>query len=225
LNGSDLTLQQLAGLSTLIIAVATVVYVVFTILLWRATKRSADAAKCSADAAKASSEAAIATVTQMRNTAEQQLRAYVCVDSATLKFPQPNVPEAQVHFKNCGQTPAYHVRGWIHTWFGEYPLKEVLPTAPDDLRKGTETLAPGRRSIFVAPQKPPLPPQYLALLGSDKFTLYVYGEIRYRDIFGKERRTQYRLLHGGSESVRKIMAKDGSEQWLLKPDTEGNETS
>lgn len=218
-------LQQLTGLSTLVIAVATVVYVIFTVFLWRQTKRSADAAKCSADAARASAEAATATVTEMRDTAEKQLRAYVCVDSATLKFPQPDIPEAQVHFRNSGQTPAYNVRGWIHTWFGEYPLKEALPNAPDDLRKGTETLAPGRRSIFVAPQKPPLPPQYLALLGTDKFTLYVYGEIRYRDIFGKERSTQYRLIHGGTEGVRNIMGKDGSAQWLLKPDIEGNETS
>ncbi len=210
-------LDRLTGLSTIVIAVATIVYVLVTVFLWHATKKSADAARDSA-------EAATAAVGQMRDTAEKQLRAYVCVDSAVLKFPQPDVPEAQVDFRNCGQTPAYDLRGWIHTWFAEYPLKEVLPTAPEDLRKGTETVAPGRKSIFVAPRKPPLPPPYLALLGTDKFTLYVYGEIRYRDIFGKERSTQYRLIHGGTEGARRIVGKDGSVQWLLKPDTEGNAT-
>ena len=124
-----------------VIAVVTVVYVAVTCPLLKATKRSADTATASA-------RAATTTVDQMHNTAEKQLRAYVCVDSALLKFPQPDVPEAQVHFKNCGQTPAYDLRGWIHTWFAEYPLKEVLPTAPDDLRKGTETVAPGRKSTF-----------------------------------------------------------------------------
>jgi hypothetical protein len=218
LSGSESTLQQLAGLSTVIIAVATVVYVVFTLLLWRETKRSAYAAKAAA-------EAADATVNQMRDTAEKQLRAYVCLDSAVIKFPQPDIPEAQVHFKNCGQTPAYDVRGWIHTWFGEYPLKETLPNAPDDLRKGTETIAPGRILIYVAPKKPPLPPPYVAVLGTDTFTLYVYGEILYKDIFGKERRTQYRLIHGGAEGIRSIVAKDASVQWLLKPDAIGNEAS
>jgi hypothetical protein len=108
-------LDRLTDLSTFVIAVATVVYVFVTAFLWRATKKAANAAKDSA-------EAATATVRQMRDTAEKQLRAYVCVDSAVLRFPQPDVPEAQVHFRNCGQTPAYGVRGWIHTWFAEYPL-------------------------------------------------------------------------------------------------------
>ena len=201
-----------------IIAAATVVYVVVTGLLWRSTKKSADAAKESA-------EAATAAVAQMRDTAERQLRAYVCVNSAVLKFPQPDIPEAQVHFKNCGQTPAYALRGWIHTWFTEYPLKEPLPTAPDDLRKGSETLPAGGTTIFVAPRKPPLPPSNLALLGTEKFTLYVYGEVRYRDIFGREQYTKFRLIHGGTEGTRKIVGRDGSEQWLLKPDSEGNDAS
>jgi hypothetical protein len=159
------------------------------------------------------------------DTAERQLRAYVCVDSALLKFPQPDVPEAQIHFKNCGQTPAYDVRGWIHTWFDECPLKVVLPSAPADLRKGTETLAPGRHSIFVAPKKPPLPPQFLQILGTPKFTLYVYGEVRYKDIFGMERSTKYRLIHGGAEGVRSVRDKQGVETWLLKPDAEGNDAT
>jgi len=203
---------------TSIIAAATVVYVIVTALLWRTAKRSADAAKGSA-------EAAMATIDQMRATAEKTLRAYVCVDSAVVKFPQPDVPEAQVHLKNCGQTPAYDVRGWIHTWFAEHPLKEVLPTAPEDFRKGTETLAPGRRSIYVAPRKPPLAPPYIALLGTSKFTLFVYGEVRYRDIFSREQFTRFRLIHGGAEGVRRIPDKHGNEQRLLKPDVEGNETS
>lgn len=211
-------LNELAGISTIVIAVATVAYVVVTMFLWRITKKSADAARSSA-------ETAAAMVTQMRETAEKQLRAYVCVDSAILKFPQPDVPEAQVHFKNCGQTPAYNVRGWIHTWFAEYPLTEALPNAPNDFPKGVDVLPPARKSIFVAPRKPPLPPHYLSLLGSERFTLYIYGEVRYRDIFGKEQFTKYRLLHGGREGPRKMHGREGFEQWLLKPDAEGNEAS
>jgi hypothetical protein len=161
----------------------------------------------------------------MRDTAEKQLRAYLCVDSAVLKFPQPDVPEAQIHFKNCGQTPAREVQGWIHTWFTEHPLREALPTAPETLRKGTETVAAGGKTIFVAPRKPPLPHPNLALLGTEKFTLYVYGEVRYEDIFDREQWTRFRLIYGGAEGTRKISDKDGTELWLLKPDTEGNEAS
>lgn len=188
-------------------------------------QRYALAAEAAANAAKTSSETAKATLAQMHDTTERQLRAYICVDSATLKFPETTVPEAQIHLKNCGQTPAYDVSGWIHTWFAAYPLREVLPSAPDDLRKGIEPLASGRISIFVAPRKPPLPPENLAQLGTAQFTMYVYGEIRYKDIFDKERFTKYRLIHGGNEGVRKTVGKDGSDQWLLKPDFEENEAS
>jgi hypothetical protein len=154
------------------------------------------------------------------DTAIRQLRAYVCVDSAALKFPQPGVPEPQIHFRNCGQTPAYECRGWIATWFGEHPLNGVLPPPPGNLIKGAEVLAPGRKTIFVAPTKPPLPAQFLALLGTPKFTLYVYGEVHYRDAFGKNRWTKYRLTYGGTQGVRKAPDK---EEWFLQPDIEGNE--
>ena len=68
-------------------------------------------------------------------------------------------------------------------------------------------------------------PLNLAVLGTQEFTLYVYGEIRYRDIFGNEQFTKFRLIHGGTEPTQKTVGKDGSEQWLLKPDSEGNEAS
>lgn len=155
-----------------------------------------------------------------RDTAQKQLRAYVLVDCAVVKFPQSNVPEAQVHFKNSGQTPAHDFKGWIHTWFAEYPLNEVLPSAPNGLSKGTEILAPGRASIFVAPRKPPLQDPWLELLGTDRFTLYVYGEVFYRDAFGEQRWTKYRMIYGGNEGIRKV---PGKEEWLLSPDTAGNE--
>lgn len=44
-------LDRLTDLSTIVIAVATVVYVLVTAFLWRTTKESADAAMESADAA------------------------------------------------------------------------------------------------------------------------------------------------------------------------------
>lgn len=47
---------EIQAISAFVIALATVVYVVVTCFLWRATKRSADAAKLAADAAKKSSD-------------------------------------------------------------------------------------------------------------------------------------------------------------------------
>jgi hypothetical protein len=53
----DLVAGGLEDYSTLVIAVATVTYVVVTAFLWRETKNSADAAKSAADAARLSAEA------------------------------------------------------------------------------------------------------------------------------------------------------------------------
>lgn len=186
------------------------------------TAKFANAASRNAEAAKISADTSQKTLALASDTAEKQLRAYVCVESACVKFPSPQVPEAQVHFKNYGQTPAYKFRGWIHTWFTEHPLTDVLPFAPDDLRKGTELLAPGRRSIFVTPRKPPFHPNYLEKLGTEKLTMYVYGEVYYTDAFGKDQWTKYRLIYGGPAGIRKV---PGKEEWLLSPDTEGNEAS
>lgn len=76
----------------------------------------------------------------MRDTARRQLRAYVCIESAIVTFPEPNIPEALIEYKNSGQTPAYDVCGWIHTWFAAHPLKETLPPAPKNLMKGIAAL-------------------------------------------------------------------------------------
>lgn len=187
-----------------------------------AAASNAKAASDNAASAKASADVSQKSLALASETAQKQLRAYVCVESACVRFPRPDVPEAQVHFKNYGQTPAYKFRGWIHTWFAEYPLIEVLPPAPNDLSKGTELLAPGRKSIFVSPKKPPLPPHYIPLLGTMKFTLYVYGEVYYTDAFGNDQWTKYRLIYGGSAGTRKVPGKD---EWLLSPDTQGNEAS
>jgi hypothetical protein len=202
------------------------------------SREAARGAKAAADSAKAihqetaiierqtaAIEAWNRNVTLMAETAQRQLRAYVCLESAALIFPEPAIPEAQIKFKNCGQTPAYDVRGWIGTWFAEYPLKEKLPNPPGDIQKATETLAPGRVSTFIAASKSPLPPQCLSALGTPKFTMYVYGKILYRDVFGNEQCTNYRLFHGGHEGVRSMRGENDSEHWLLNPDSEGNEAS
>jgi hypothetical protein len=163
-------------------------------------------------------------INQMRDTAQRQLRAYVCVSSALLKFLRPEVPEIQVHFKNCGQTPAYELRGWIHIWVEEYPLKVLLPQPTEDLRKGVDILGPNRESIFVIAKDPPVPTQSLRLLGTMSGTIYVYGEIRYTDVFGEKRWTKYRLIYGGVLGARNRTV-DGVVTALLNPDVEGNEAN
>lgn len=160
------------------------------------------------------------------DTAQRQLRAYVCVNSALLKFSQPEVPEVQIHLKNSGQTPAYEVRGWIHIWIEKYPLKISLPEPPEGFQKSKEIMGPGSTRTYVIAKKPPIPSQSLPLLGTTEGTIYAYGEVRYKDAFGGERYTKYRLIYGGSEGVRKSRPDaEGLVTALLKPDSDGNEAN
>jgi hypothetical protein len=83
----------LTEVSTAIIAVATVVYVVFTIGLWRETKKSADAAKTSADMGAALH------------------RPYLGVPVLTLyNSPNPGSWVVRWEVKNFGTLPACDVR-------------------------------------------------------------------------------------------------------------------
>jgi len=163
-------------------------------------------------------------ISQMNETTQRQLRAYICVSTALLKFQRPDVPEVQIHLKNFGQTPAYDVSGWIHMWIEEYPLSIALPEPPEAFPKSKEIMGPNCVRIFVNAKNPPIPTQSLPLLGTVKGTIFAYGEVRYKDAFGVERYTKYRLIYGGREGVRNRTVK-GVVTALLKPDTDGNEAN
>jgi hypothetical protein len=162
---------------------------------------------------------------QMRESTQRQLRAYICVSSALLKFPKTDVAEVQIHLKNHGQTPAYDVEGWIHTWTESYPLAVVLPEPPEGFERSREIMGPGSVRIYVN-TKVISPVENLPLLGTPGGTIYAYGEVRYKDAFGESRFTKYRLIYGGSEGVRKLKPDtEGIVTALLKPDTDGNEAN
>jgi hypothetical protein len=180
---------------TAVLALSTLALVIiYAYIAWQ-TKRSVDIAA---------------------DTAQRELRAYVNVDSAKIDFERPSAPEVTVVLRNFGQTPAYDMRQWIHIWIEEYPLRVDLPTPPADFRKAKDILAPRRRAMVFITKDPPVSAEEVPLLGTLQGTIYVYGEVRYRDAFGHDRWTKYRLIYGGLEGVR---------PGLLEPDTEGNEAN
>ena len=69
----------------------------------------------------------------MRDTAIRQLRAYICVDSAVLRFIGNGGAsfEVQVDIKNSGQTPAYGLKSWIGVWIDKTPLTQPLSEPPE----------------------------------------------------------------------------------------------
>ena len=112
------------------------------------------------------------------------------------------MPEAQVVIKNGGQTPAYDVINVSRFAAERYPP----PPAPNLIisdrefsapaRTG-ESLAPGANSISIAQQADCSRFQKRRPFASGTGIVYVYGEIRYRDAFGREHWTKCRLMMGG----------------------------
>jgi hypothetical protein len=192
-------IQRYSGAIT---AIATFAIALFTWTLWRSSEKMW-----------------IATQKALRHaeeTAERQLRAYVHISRAAIKFEPPEIPEWHLEIKNFGQTPAYNVRQWTHIWITERPLKEVLPTPGSDFQMSSSVLPPGNHEIMIWKKDPPIPAASLSLIGTAVGTVYIYGEIKYTDAFKKQRFTRYRLFYGDGIKAGTCM---------LMPDSEGNEAT
>jgi hypothetical protein len=162
----------------------------------------------------------------MRDTAIREQRAYVCLSHAKIEFRQERAPEIQVYMKNFGKTPAYDVRWWIHVWIAEYPLREKLPEPPSTFQTAVSIFAPGGDPhIMVTRHDPPIPEDMMSHVGTEKGTIFVYGKVIYKDAFGNNRFTNYRLTYGGSEPVHPRQNPLGFKVDLLKTDREGNEAN
>ena len=146
-----------------------------------------------------------------------ELRAYVHVDTAEINVENRNAPSIKVTARNFGRTPAMNVRHWIHMWTEKYPLLVRIYCLFRRMVFRWRHLCCHQAVITKCPSiesHPPLPDIVASLLGTPEATLYVYGEISYRDVFGENRNTRYRLMYGGTEPV---------DEKHLKPDVDGNE--
>jgi len=138
-------------------------------------------------------------VATARDTAERPLRAYLQLVPDLNSFIWINtvhVPELRVSLKNAGQTPAYDVQanGAINP--DAYPLRKTPPDLlpvdepfqlvihPGELGY-TMTLTAGRRLS---------PDEVDRLTDGTDLRLYLYGGVTYKDAFGKDRYTRFRLM-------------------------------
>ena len=143
-------------------------------------------------------------------TARHQLRAYVFVLSAEvlIKSDEHSVPEAKVTFKNFGQTPA---KGLIsRSGFALYPFpNSEMPNIviaerefSGDLTK-TDLAPTGENKSSIQITRDPAyataarKAELVERLTNGTSIIFVYGEIRYTDVFGVDRWTKYRFTMGG----------------------------
>jgi len=148
--------------------------------------------------------ALVGTVFVLIWTARRQLRAYVFVSSAKIihGIEDDSIPEAHVVIKNSGQTPAYRLTNISGIAFDRYPAPpSLILTVPDrdylSLVKTRMDLGPGNKTSPVTLAERPLTSTGQISLTSGTSAVWVYGEIRYRDVFWCKRRTKYRLMIGG----------------------------
>jgi hypothetical protein len=164
--------------------------------------QNVELAKSTVAAARISAKAAAATVIQMRRTAQRELRARVFVEHAE-RFGMLSASSysVAVTIKNFGKVPAYKC-----TYKIEVVFRSSIPDAsafPPLVWQGRETtmVLPPNGTVHALLSMPTgtfsLTQHNQALNGV--FGVYVYGEIRYRDGFGKNRFSKFRLISSGLE--------------------------
>jgi hypothetical protein len=154
---------------------------------------------------------------RMRVTARQQLRAYMFVDNITIgnvttplawevgggyaptgaEITHPALgPVCRMVIKNTGQTPAHRVVNWGEIVLREFPLQGRLKLSAHPLFI-TKTSIPteGISSKNLVMGKPLLADDVGDLKRGQK-AIYVFGYIKYRDAFGRRRRTNYQFMYG-----------------------------
>lgn len=149
--------------STAIMAIFTVALFITTYLLWKSGEKHS----------------------------ARELRAYVGIgDVRVKKFIAGKIMQAEVTFRNAGQTPAYNLSTRAGIRIAKYPYDEPLSNVP--WHEGTATLEPNGSLKLVAPAKRSVTPEDIGTVTSGEEAVYVFVEIRYSDAFGKERFTYFR---------------------------------
>lgn len=164
---------------TSILAAITIALALYTARLWGATNTLAKGAE---------------------DTAKRRLRAYMLPEKAWLI----NIEDPRLTYsfqaKNYGQTPAHQVTVWVEWRYF------------DDIRK-----------IEIPTERPEIPNLSKFLIGAQGFTLhsdciylnderkkkirdgeamfFIFGDIRYKDIFGINRTTKFRFAWGGGYEI------------------------
>jgi len=130
-----------------------------------------------------------------RETAEKQLRAYVVVKGVTVELVKDHNTSqvtgltCRVAFLNAGQTPAYDFEP---SWTAERREYQMEPRfAPVTLRahRSTAILGPRVEHPEGLGTGMNLTDNEVAALRRNDKAVYIWGQVRYRDIFNKTRHT------------------------------------
>lgn len=179
-----------------LIAFFTMVLAVVTTLLWTSTdklakdsNRQIEVAEKSAKAAELSANTAQKSIEMM----QMQTRAHVNFSEGDVNHPGGSPPTITLVIKNTGNTPAYNL-----TWKAKFSLCDYgQPPILDDGIDPSKNVVPSDGTLFYTYTLPNWNNESDDKLRSGVSVIYAIGEIRYKDAYGKDRFTHYRLISGG----------------------------
>ncbi len=151
---------------------------------------------------------AVIALFESQSNNRRQLRAYVFVDGADIydgaTFDPPReefvgIPGVSLRIKNSGSTPAHGIVHWcgIDVIGVDNERQITTPNIAGMPEAGGWIPAGGFMSKFVRHARQ-LTFEETQAIREGRMAIYVYGIIRYRDIYGRTRYTKYRLNHTGS---------------------------
>nr|WP_294523724.1 hypothetical protein [uncultured Rhodopila sp.] len=137
--------------------------------------------------------ALVATYWVMRRAARQQLRAYISgLPDFVSSFDETHRPRASYTLRNVGQTPAFELvhRSGIAAFPYPLPLSFKLPPITNPMTAPIVLFSNIPLNGYTE-KGTPFSDIELAGIRSGLMRVYIFGEIRYRDVFHKRRWTTF----------------------------------
>lgn len=159
------------------------------------TRVAAEAAQLAAREAEETTYIGHETLEQSRSSTERQLRAYVHIVSVertpfAAERPLHQSDIITVNTRNYGQTPAYDFTIKVALIWGEsedavaFDLSKARTAAQSTLGPSADHFTTRKVSRHSAKYEG---------FRKGKTAIFIYGQIKYRDAFGKDRTTNFRL--------------------------------
>lgn len=140
-------------------------------------------------------------------TAQRQLRAYVSMmHDEKMFFSDNGSLVAPVITKNHGNTPAHNLMSCLYIDLHKWPLEIKLdpPHFAEDASRSP--LAPGEQIRQYVELSGKLNQQQIEAIAQQSGAIVVWGEVRYTDVFGKQRKTSLCLYSTGNDFDRGELA-------------------
>jgi cell division septation protein DedD len=164
----------------------------------------------------------VATFWETRKANRVQLRAYINVEYATINYGATGTAKTKVVLKNTGQTPARHVMVIMHDHIFPVEIENDFPVS--DFSKAKSRISVERDGHLEITGEtddtindPKFEGMLMERLQVESWRIYIWGEVRYQDVFGQKWFTTFRFQN------HKFGYKEGNHNAAVCP--EGNDST